>query len=272
MMRKPDKPSLRKIIMPEGDAIPKKDIAANSHFVIDGGALLHRVRWQKGDKFISIAETYIKYTKKHYGESVEVIFDGYEDESKVKSTSAETSSRKVVLCRFKKTQERFLSNTSNKAGLINFLSSKLRGANIEVTNCTGDADSTIAKITLDKSKSTSTVCVADDTDIAVMLVHHWDSENHLEVYFLQERWDKAWNTKEHLLFLHSFTGCDTTSSIFGKGKANLVNMCAKSEYIKEQAEIISCPWSEQSEVGLAAIKVFKMLYGGKKDDSLSRMR
>jgi len=103
MMRKPDKPSLRKIIMPEGDAIPKKDIAANSHFVIDGGALLHRVRWQKGDKFISIAETYIKYTKKHYGESVEVIFDGYEDESKVKSTSAETSSRKVVLCRFKKT-------------------------------------------------------------------------------------------------------------------------------------------------------------------------
>jgi len=79
-------------------------------------------------------------------------------------------------------------------------------------------------------------------------------------------------TKEHLLFLHSFTGCDTTSSIFGKGKANLVNMCAKSEYIKEQAEIISCPWSEQSEVGLAAIKVFKMLYGGKKDDSLSRMR
>ena len=60
MMRKPDKPSLRKVNMPEEDAMPKKDVAPNSHFVIDGGALLHRVRWQKGDKFISIADTYIK--------------------------------------------------------------------------------------------------------------------------------------------------------------------------------------------------------------------
>ena len=166
--------------------------------------------------------------------------------------------------------------------MINFLSIKLRRANIEVTNCPGDADSTIAKITLDKSKSTTTIAVADDIDIAVMLVHHWDSENHLDVYFLQERWDKAWNikhaslqnkfTKEHLLFLHAFTGCDTTSSIFGKGKANILDMCTKSESMKEQAEIISCPWSEQSEVGSAAIKVFKIMYGGKKDASLSRMK
>ena len=85
MMRKPDKPSLRKVIMPEEHAMPKKDIAPNSHFVIDGGALLHRVHWQKGDKFISIADTYIKYMKKHYGNSAEVIFDGYEDEKSIKS-------------------------------------------------------------------------------------------------------------------------------------------------------------------------------------------
>ena len=43
--------------------------------------MLHRVRWLKGEKFISIADCYIKYMKKHYGNSSEVIFDGYEDES-----------------------------------------------------------------------------------------------------------------------------------------------------------------------------------------------
>ena len=73
--------------------------------------------------------------------------------------------------------------------------------------------------------------VADDTDIVVMLVHHWQ-ENMSEVYFLQERWSKAWSVKhassrneiikEHLLFLHSWSGCDTTSAVFGKGKSKLV--------------------------------------------------
>ena len=69
--------------------------------------------------------------------------------------------------------------------------------------------------------------VADDTDIVVMLVHHWQ-ENMSEVYFLQERWSKTWSVKhassrneiikEHLLFLHSWTGCDTTSTVLDKGK------------------------------------------------------
>ena len=54
----------------------------------------------------------------------------------------------------------------------------------------------------------------DDTDIAVMLVHHCH-KNMAEVYFLQERWSKAWSVKdassrnevikEHLLFLHSWS-------------------------------------------------------------------
>jgi len=49
-----------------------------------------------------------------------------------------------------------------------------------------------------------------------------------DVYFLQERWSKAWNVKdassinkvikEHLLFLYALSGWDTTLSVFGKGK------------------------------------------------------
>ena len=84
--------------------------------------------------------------------------------------------------------------------------------------------------------------VADDKDIVVMLVHHWQ-ENMSEVYFLQERWSKAWSVKhassrnkiikEHLLFLHSWSGCDTTSAVFGKGKPKLVETLIKSDTWKK---------------------------------------
>ena len=81
MMRKPDKSSLRKAIMLEEDAKPKKEIEGDCYFVIDGGALIHRVHWTKGDRFIEIADAYIKYLKRHYGTQVEVVFDGYNNES-----------------------------------------------------------------------------------------------------------------------------------------------------------------------------------------------
>ena len=50
--------------------------------------------------------------------------------------------------------------------------------------------------------------------------------------FLQERWNKAWSIKDchsiindikdHLLFIHSWFGCDTTSSILVNVKVILL--------------------------------------------------
>ena len=64
MMRKPDKPSLRKVTMTEEEVIKKDDIKNCDTYVLDGGALIHQVRWSKGAKFITIAETYVKYIRK----------------------------------------------------------------------------------------------------------------------------------------------------------------------------------------------------------------
>ena len=41
MIRKSDKPSIRKVIMPEEDSIKKDDIRNCDIYVLDGGALLH---------------------------------------------------------------------------------------------------------------------------------------------------------------------------------------------------------------------------------------
>ena len=149
MIRKADKPSFRKVIMPEEEAIKKDDIKNCDTCVLDGGAFLHRVRWSTEMKFIAIAEVYTKYIRKNYRSNITVAFDGYLDES---TKSHEHLRRNSVpqscnlnICADNQvpfTQDRFLSNTVNKADLIELLSLNLKEAGLSIVNCTGDAAST----------------------------------------------------------------------------------------------------------------------------------
>ena len=291
MLRKPDKPAIRKIIMPEKKAIEKENIKDVGSTVVDGGALIHRVRWEKGLTFNKIAEKYSKYVINKYGFSTVIVFDGYKDES-IKShehrrrTSIPQSCHVEINPENKMpfTQDRYLSNTENKAAFIKFLSIFLKDTGIKIVNCPGDADAVIVKTALAlarKNKVRPIIVAADDTDIAVMLVHHWCNDLS-DIYFLQERWNKAWsvkdscaandNIKKDLLFLHAFSGCDTTSAIFNQGKEKIVSICNKSSEMKDISEVMNSPWSTQSEVGNASVKAMKLLYGGKVNDTLQRIR
>ena len=77
MMRKPDKPSLRKALMKEEGAIHRNQLPSDAVFVVDGGALLHRVRWIKDKTFDELYQVYTRYVRHHY-KSCLVVFDGYE--------------------------------------------------------------------------------------------------------------------------------------------------------------------------------------------------
>ena len=48
----------------------------NFKYVLDGGALLHRITWQIGDTYEKISQDYSNYVTKKYGQAV-VVFDGY---------------------------------------------------------------------------------------------------------------------------------------------------------------------------------------------------
>ena len=76
MMRKPDKPSLQKMIMRDEDAVRKEDIGIPNNHVL--GALFHR-RF-KGMKVNVVSEIYANYIRKNYRRSVTVVFDSYQDE------------------------------------------------------------------------------------------------------------------------------------------------------------------------------------------------
>lgn len=174
-MRKPDKSSLRKAVMKMEDAIGKEDILnPQSKFVLDGGALLHRVRWAKDALFGELANTYVSYVRRHYG-LASIAFDGYSDLSTKDSEHARRAQKKCHDIEGKEinqcttTQDRFLSNENNKSQFIALISQYLRNDHQNVINCNGDADTTIVKTAIDQATTSvnSVVVVADDTDIAI---------------------------------------------------------------------------------------------------------
>ena len=81
MLGKPDKPSLRKVIMPDEKSIQKGDIVKLSGTVLGGGAFLRRVRWSKGTKLSAHVDIYLKYICKYYDSEVTIVFDGYENKN-----------------------------------------------------------------------------------------------------------------------------------------------------------------------------------------------
>ena len=91
---------------------------------------------------------------------------------------------------------------------------------------------------------------ADDTDVALMLVHHWRDALY-DVLFCSNQSKKCWSIKESSLsmsrdvksvlpFIHAFSGCDSTSALYGIGKAtllkkfkgNIFSISIKHEYLK----------------------------------------
>jgi hypothetical protein len=287
MMRKPDKASLRKVLLPEENQHSSDNLTGE--YVIDGGALLHRVHWSKGMQFKSIGDEYVNYVRRNYGLAF-VVFDGYEETMSVKSTEHERRAMKnrsscdVVISEENEvpyTKERFLSNFRNKAGLISLLSTRLTADGHNVYVCTGDADTKIVSTALDVSREKEVVVVADDTDVAVMLLYHWN-DSLCNVYFFQERGKKCWSIrqaqqqlssiKQHLLFIHAWSGCDSTSAIMGKGKPSIFKQVSKSTTLQEISETISDYWASCDEVKDASVKAFQQLYGGNLDVPLKKLR
>ena len=105
--------------------------------------------------------------------------------------------------------------SSATSGLIAFLSLHFKRRAFIVINCPGDANATIVTNALryGQENSGTVTVVADDTDVAMMLFHHWEVSMQ-DIYFLENRRNKVWSVKvactriisinEHLLFIHSW--------------------------------------------------------------------
>ena len=65
-LRKPDKAQLveaiRNYVTPTSDDAVLETIPVTDHYVLDGGSLLHRLKWTEGSTYSSIADAYAKFT------------------------------------------------------------------------------------------------------------------------------------------------------------------------------------------------------------------
>ena len=56
-------------------------------FVLDGGSLLAKKEWKKGETFEKICQSYVEYVHSKYGPGTEVVFDGYPTEPTTKDST-----------------------------------------------------------------------------------------------------------------------------------------------------------------------------------------
>ncbi|GBM26072.1 hypothetical protein AVEN_12836-1 [Araneus ventricosus] len=137
-MRKSRKSSLYDAFPEESSAIIDFKGSIN---VVDGGFLLHRVKWNVGCKFSSICDQYVSHLIKHYGEKCIVIFDGYSDANNIKLAEQRRrgTTKMSVDINFEETmtvtvqQEHFLASGRNKTRLIQLLRQKMNSEGIETT-------------------------------------------------------------------------------------------------------------------------------------------
>lgn len=97
----------------------------NSTIVIDGGMLLHRFLWPRGNTFDSIASAYATFVQKSWGNRVHVVFDGYSVMS-TKGSEQDRRKQKKGCIDYEFTpsmvpqisQDTFLTSSKNKTQLI----------------------------------------------------------------------------------------------------------------------------------------------------------
>ena len=253
-------------------------------YMVDGGALLHRVCWNLPATYSKIVDQYSSYVERKYGSEVYIVFDGYMSASTkdhehqrrgVRSADIVVKLSTQVNCK----QSEFLSNSKNKTALIKELSKRLRNDGHMVVECEGDADKTIASkgIEMAKEGKQATV-VADDTDILVMLVYMWEEtmndlflrhearksiKKDVEIINIKDVSSKlAIHVKENLLFIHAWGGCDTTSATFGQGKTGMLKFVESNRtFSQDVCSVFKDPFATKDAVSKAGIQVAVKLFG-----------
>jgi hypothetical protein len=127
------------------------------------------------------------------------------------------------------------------------------------------------------AETCDTVVVADDTDLMILLCHHAIS-NHKKLYFHPEaksgqqqpymdnmdihkaRSELGDQVCRDLLFVHAILGCDTTSRLFGFGKAVGLKLIQTNQTFIEQAKVFNRAGCTQNEVAAAGEKAILCLY------------
>ena len=121
------------------------------------------------------------------------------------------------------------------------------------------------------ARNEKTAVVGEDTDLLILLLHNVEMDSS-DLYLAPEakqtsKTTRLWNTKHvkatldpavsnNILFIHAILGCDTTSRLYGLGKALVVKKLKLNE----------------EEIIMAGEKALVSLYGGSHGESIDDLR
>ena len=158
--------------MKEEQRNPSGDV----QYVLDGGALLHRIPRPRGSTYESVS--HLRYVTQKYGAAA-MVFDGYNYDP---TTNDATHLRRTGDCvgvtvhfasgmMIKSKKDEFLNNKANKQRFIHYLSDNLERAGCRVDHAKDDADVLIVLTAVASARHKETVLIGDDTDLLVLLLH-----------------------------------------------------------------------------------------------------
>ncbi|GBM18721.1 hypothetical protein AVEN_263534-1, partial [Araneus ventricosus] len=210
-------------------------------YSIDRGHLLHRGHRHRGESFSFICNNYVAYVRSKYTPNAIIVFDGYPEGVANRSTKYAERSRRSrrtasVDILFDETmipivsQNKFQGNDANKDSLM-------------VKQATEDADTLIINIAMSVSSAfDSVIVVGEDVDLLILLTALSTRSNiyilkpgkgkiSQQIYSAKSIIDKT--AADHILFLHAFSGCDTTCALFNQGKMKFINVLRKNPNFNE---------------------------------------
>ena len=240
LMREADKPVLADEVWKKVDGAPQ--LPGMPKYVLDGGSLVHKVKWCKGDTFINIFNSCINYVTKKYGYGAVVVFDGYPEVPTTKDTThirrkSKKFGRSMNISphlKLNMTKASFLAVLKNQL-FIEMLAKFMNDeGSVTALQAESDADLMVVRTAVELSLQQNIIVIGEDTDLLVLLIYHAEPERY-SIYLTSERkrtdkqapkvWDIA-ETKNvlsidvcnNILTIHAILGCDTTSRIHNTGK------------------------------------------------------
>ncbi|CAC5369996.1 unnamed protein product [Mytilus coruscus] len=209
-----------------GDCHAQELPETNVVHVIDGGSLLYRIPWIKGQTFSQICMKYIDHIRKRFSNPT-IVMDGYNSSStkdithlrrsKGAQSNTITFTRDMPL-RIKK--ETFLLNQSNKQRFVEILMDTFQEHSVEAIQAKEDADLLIVKTAVEKSNRQEVVIYGEDTDLLILLCHLAEKNSHC-IFFTTDKQSsmknsKVWDIQKtqvlgedvclQLPFVHAITG------------------------------------------------------------------
>ncbi|KAG5877242.1 hypothetical protein JTB14_019620 [Gonioctena quinquepunctata] len=147
-------------------------------------------------------------------------------------------------------QEDFPPNLNNKSQLMNLLMMQLQKNGMKTLQASSEADVDIVKTAINKTQNSSVGVIGQDVDLAVLLVAKTQTNRDIllvkpgrgkvkrSVYSSQQlQQELKMKDNAHLLFIHAFTCCDTTSAAYRKSNVGFLKKCQKSKIIQRAAEV-----------------------------------